>query len=42
MVRNKYKTKAKAPKSQKWAFKKEWTKGVNYKKLPQKISESLE
>jgi len=41
-LRNKYKTKSRAPKKTKWAFKSGCTSHVNYKKLPKKVSESLE
>ena len=33
-LRNKYKTKKKAPKKFKWVFDKEWTEDVKMKKLP--------
>lgn len=35
-MRNKYKTKSKAPKNMKWVFKKEWTSGVPFHDLPTK------
>jgi hypothetical protein len=36
-LRNKYKSKSKAPKKWKWVFNKEWTDGVDYKSLPKKM-----
>ena len=36
-LRNKYKTKKKAPKKFKWVFDKEWTEGVKMKKLPKTV-----
>lgn len=36
-MRNKYKSKRKAPKNMKWVFDEEWTKGVKMKKLPNKV-----
>ena len=36
-MRNKYKSKRKAPKNMKWLFDEEWTKGVKMKKLPNKV-----
>lgn len=33
-MRNKYKTKRRAPKNMKWVFDKEWTDGVKLKSLP--------
>lgn len=36
-LRNKYKTKKKAPKKFKWVFDKEWTEGVKMKKLPEVV-----
>ena len=38
-MRNKYGSKRKAPKSMKWVFDEEWTKGVEVKSLP-KYSEN--
>lgn len=38
-MRNKYKSKKKAPKGMKWVFNKDWTDGVSYKDLPKKIKE---
>lgn len=38
-MRNKYKSKKKAPKNMKWVFNKEWTDNVPYKDLPKKIKE---
>ena len=38
-MRNKYKSKKKAPKSMKWVFNKEWTDGIYYKDLPRKERE---
>ena len=37
-MRNKYKSKKKAPKNMKWVFDKEWT-DVSFKDLPKKIKE---
>lgn len=37
-MRNKYKSKKKAPKSMKWVFEDEWT-DVKYKDLPKKLKE---
>ena len=37
-MRNKYKSKKKAPKSMKWVFDKEWT-DAEFKDLPKKIKE---
>lgn len=37
-MRNKYKSKKKAPKSMKWVFDDEWT-DVEYKNLPKKLKE---
>ena len=37
-MRNKYKSKKKAPKGMKWVFDKEWT-DVQFKDLPKKIKE---
>lgn len=39
-MRNKFKSAKKAPKKMKWVFDEEWTKGVKFKKLPSKVSES--
>ena len=39
-IRSKYKSKKNAPKSQKWAFGKEWT-DVDYDSLPNKVSDSF-
>jgi hypothetical protein len=36
-LRNKYGTEAKAPKEDRWAFSSEWTSGVSYKNLPEKV-----
>ena len=36
-LRNKYKSKKKAPKKYKWVFDREWTEDINYKKLPKKL-----
>ena len=38
-MRNKYKSKKKAPKNMKWVFNKEWTDDIKYKDLPKKIKE---
>lgn len=40
-MRNKYKSKKKAPKNMKWVFDEKWTKGVKMKDLPKKIKESF-
>lgn len=40
-MRNKYKSKRKAPKNMKWLFDEKWTKGVKMKDLPKKVKESL-
>lgn len=36
-LRNKYKSKKKAPKKWKWVFNRDWTDDVKYKKLPKKL-----
>ena len=38
-MRNKYKSKKKAPKNMKWVFNKDWTDKVLYKDLPRKVRE---
>lgn len=40
-MRNKYKSKRKAPKNMKWLFDEDWTKGVKMKSLPKKVKESI-
>ena len=39
-MRNKYKSRKKAPKNMKWVFNKEWTDDVKFKDLPKKVKES--
>jgi hypothetical protein len=39
-MRNKFKSAKEAPKKMKWVFDEDWTKGVKFKKLPSKVSES--
>ena len=39
-MRNKYKTKSKAPKDMKWVFDEEWTSDIKMKNLPKKVKES--
>lgn len=40
-MRNKYKTKSKAPEKWKWVFDEEWTDNVKMNSLPDKKVESL-
>jgi hypothetical protein len=40
-MRNKYKSKRKAPKNMKWVFDEEWTKGIKFKDLPYKKENHL-
>jgi transposase-like protein len=39
VMRNKYKSKKKAPKNMKWVFNKDWTDDISFKDLPKKIKE---
>ena len=39
-MRNKYKSRKKAPKNMKWIFNKKWTDNIKYKDLPKKVKES--
>jgi len=39
-MRNKYKSKKKAPKNMKWVFNKEWTDDISFDKLPKKVREN--
>lgn len=40
-MRNKYRSKSRAPKKMKWVFDNEWTDGVKMKELPEKVAETI-